>query len=465
MNVLGENRGPSWPRRAASLALVALLAGAVASPTARAVPAPAGEAIKHIIVIVQENHSFDNIFGQFPGADGIANAGATTVQVGKDGNPYPTLPQPLSNSGTSPPFPPDPRFPADLPNGPFLLNTYVRPDEKTGDTWHRFYQEQLQIDGGKMDGFVAWSDNGGLTMGYWDTSQLPLTRYAEQYTLMDNFFHSAFGGSFLAHTWLICACTPIFPDAPEAMKAKVDASGFVVKDGELSPGGHVVNTAYTVYTPHPSNVPPERLLPPQTMPTIGDRLNEKGISWAWFAGGWDDALAGQPDPQFKFHHQPFAYFQRFGDGTEQKQIHLRDEKEILPALQDGSLPAVSFVKPIGQDNEHPGYADLQRGQQHVVDLLRAIEQSPVWNDAVVIVTYDENGGQWDHVAPPKIDEWGPGSRVPALIISPFARRGYVDHTQAEHTSILALIEWRYGLQPLGTRDASANNLTQTLTLP
>jgi phospholipase C len=128
------------------------------------------------------------------------------------------------------------------------------------------------------------------------------------------------------------------------------------------------------------------------------------------------------------------------------------------ALRTNDLPAVSFVKAIGADNEHPGYTDLVRGQQHVADLVRAVQQSPYWADTAIIIAYDENGGFWDHVAPPTGDRWGPGTRVPAIIISPYARKGFIDHTQYDTTSILKFIETRWDLAPLGTRDAAANNL-------
>ena len=124
----------------------------------------------------------------------------------------------------------------------------------------------------------------------------------------------------------------------------------------------------------------------------------------------------------------------------------------------GNLPAVAFVKPIGADNEHPGYADLLRGQQHVASLVKAVQESAVWKDSVIIITYDEGGGRWDHVPPPPGDRWGPGVRVPAIIISPYAKRRFVDHTTYETTSILKFIETRWQLAPLGSRDAAANNL-------
>ncbi|HET6484885.1 MAG TPA: alkaline phosphatase family protein [Spirochaetia bacterium] len=205
-------------------------------------------------------------------------------------------------------------------------------------------------------------------------------------------------------------------------------------------------------------------MPNQTLPTIGDRLSDKGVSWAWHSGGWNDALAGRPDPLFQFHHQPFIFFAKYADGTEAKRVDLKDEKDFLSAVAEGSLPGVSFVKPLGPDNEHPGYASLFRGQEHVADLVSRIRVSSLWNDSIIIITCDENGGRWDHVSPPVVDRWGPGTRVPTIVISPFARRATIDHTQYDTTSILKLIETRWDLQPLGSRsrDAAAGNLLNAL---
>jgi phospholipase C len=125
---------------------------------------------------------------------------------------------------------------------------------------------------------------------------------------------------------------------------------------------------------------------------------------------------------------------------------------------------VVFWKPIGELNEHPGYASTLAGDRHMAEVIEKIRKSPMWKSTVIIVTYDEHGGLWDHVAPPKVDRWGPGSRVPTVIISPFAKRHTIDHTIYDTTSILTLIESRYGLSPLGTRDAKANNLARTLNL-
>jgi LPXTG-motif cell wall-anchored protein len=441
------------PRWTLALILIATMLVGISTPALAQSPNP----INHIVVIYLENHSFDNLYGMFPGANGIANAGATATQVDKNGAVYATLPQPI-NSNLKPPAP-DSRFPATLPNKPFNIDQYVPLNQKTGDLVHRFYQEQYQIDGGKMDKFVAWTDAGGLVMGYYDTAKLPLYTYAKQYTLADNFFHGALGGSFLNHIWLVCACAPAWPNAPASKKAQLDANGVMVKDGAVTPDDYVVNTSFTVFSPHPANITDTtQLVPPQTKLTIGDRLSEKGISWAWYSGGWSDALAGHPDSLFQFHHQPIAFFKNYGDGTDGRKQHLKDESDFYAAIQDNALPAVAFVKPLGAENEHPGYAVPDVGEMHVVNIVNLIQKSPAWKDTAIIITYDENGGFWDHVAPPKMDQWGPGSRVPTIIISPYAKKGFVDHTVMDTTSILAFIENRFGLEPLGDRDKMTSNM-------
>jgi acid phosphatase len=448
-----------WLAAVTLLALLALAWGCAG----RDVAAPRGiERVRHVIVIYMENWSFDGQFGRFPGANGIANAGDTIRQVRKDGSPYMTLPQPLFQGR------PDLRLPADLPVRPFDLARYVPPDQLTDNLVHLFYQEQYQINGGRMDKFVAWNDaggdHGGLAMSYYDVTDMPVGQLARQYTLCDNFFHSAFGGSWLNHMWLISARTPYWPEAPGDMVAQLDASGVLIpgtrQDAEVTPDGYAVNTVFPAHPPYPENVPPERRLPPQTAPTIGDRLSARGVSWAWYAEGWNDAAAGHPAKLFQFHHQPFAYFARYAPGTPERARHLKDGADFFRDLAAGSLPAVAFVKPLGDQNEHPGYATLAAGQRHVARLVKAVQDSPVWPHAVIIVTHDEHGGRWDHVPPPVIDRWGPGLRVPALIISPFAKQGFVDHTPYETVSILKFIATRWGLPPLDERDRRANDLTR-----
>jgi phospholipase C len=402
--------------------------------------------VNHVVVIYLENRAFDNTYGEFAGATGLADAASALPQLDSAGNVYDTLPQVAGQP-----------YPTNLPNAPFDIAQYVPPTVATRDLVHRYYQEQVQIDGGKMDKFVNVSDAQGLSMGHYHTSVLPMAAEASNYVLCDHFFHSAFGGSFLNHQFLIAAAAPTYPGAPASAVAVLDQAGNVVTDGYVTPDGFAVNTSYTVNNPHPSNVT-TGLVPNQTNPTIGDRLSAGGQTWAWYSGGWNDAIAGHPAATFQFHHQPFAYYTNYADGTQAKADHLKDEADFMAAAAAGTLPAVSFVKPLGLNNEHAGYADIITGENHTIDLINAVRNGPNWKDAVIIVTYDENGGFWDHVAPPTIDKWGPGSRVPTIIISPFAKRGFVDKTSYETVSILSFIEKRWGLAPLNDRDRNASPL-------
>lgn len=435
------------------------------SGIARAGEMPDGlQKVENIVVIYLENHSFDNLYGFYPGAEGISKAPREKViQVDAEGQPYPHLPQ-VMDSRKKPPEP-DLRFPAELPNAPFPIERYVPIREQTGDLTHRFYQHQLQINGGKMNRFAEVSNAKGLVMGYYDGKQLPLWAYARRYTLADHFFAAAFGGSFINHMWLTCACTPRQPNPPASNTIELNARGEVIKDGAFTSDGYAVNNVLSASAPRsPKAEHADRLLEPQTQPTIGDRLSEKGIDWAWYAGGWSDALAGHPDPSFQFHHQPYVYFSRYAEGTDAREQHLKDSTDFEKAIETGELPPVAFYKPLGRLNEHPGDTDLLEGEEHVAALLKKLEASPQWPHMVVIVTYDEHGGYWDHVPPPQGDRFGPGSRIPTLIVSPFSRGGQVDSTVYDTTSILKLIEERFGIDPLADRDRKVNSLAKALKL-
>jgi phospholipase C len=414
--------------------------------------------VDHVIVIYMENHSFDNLYGEFPGANGLADASEAqyTQRDTGTGVPYVTLPW---SDGSFVPTPV-------LPNKPFEIGELKPAGESTRDLVHRYYQEQFQINGGRMDQFASISDAKGLSMGYYHTAQLPMMAQLDKdYVLCDNFFHSAFGGSFLNHMWLIAAQTPKWDAVPSSMVSVLNYKGYPsIADKNATPDHYMINTTFTHNAPHPSTASASSLMPDLTFPTIGDKLTEKGVSWAWYSGGWNDALAGHAGSLFQFHHQPFAYFANYADGTAAKAEHLKDETDFNTALDNGTLPAVTFLKPYGIDNEHPGYTDLMTGETYLADLIKRIKSSPVWKDCVVIITYDEHGGFWDHVAPPVIDKWGPGLRVPGIIISPFAKQSnnHIDHTQYETTSILSFIEKRWGITPLGTRDAAADPFTNAL---
>ncbi len=461
--------------------------------------------IQTVVVIYAENRSFDNLYGSFPGANGLQNVGEEqALQRDRDGSVLKELPpvwDGLTGKGVNPPV--TQAMTEHLPNKPFAVDDpagFKTPlNVVTHDLWHLFYQNQMQIDGGKNDRFVAYADSGALVMGHYDGSKLPLWSVAQKYTLADNFFQAAFGGSFLNHQWLVCACTPVYPDADKSPAAKliaaVEDDGVTLKlaanspksaidgipkfenNGQITPGDfYAVNTMQPPYQPSNNKPVPDggdpsladpgtpSTLPPQKNITIGDLLTLKGVDWAWYAGAWQVALDGKnasPVPSFQYHHQAFNYFAAYAPGTRQREEHLRDGglngSEFIKAIDGGTLPPVTFYKPQGNLNEHAGYADVMSGDQHLADVIAHLEKSPQWAHMLVVLTYDENGGFWDHVAPPKADRWGPGSRIPAIIVSPFAKKGYVDHTQYDTTSILRFITRRFDLPilpGLGARDTA-----------
>lgn len=281
-----------------------------------------------------------------------------------------------------------------------------------------------------------------------------------------NFFQGAFGGSYLNHQYLISATVPRYPDA-HLSAANVQIASLRSDDPTdprlkplanspasamegpaqfgpcaLTPDGYAVNTFAPPYWPtwqrdpqRPDYSKPDLpfVLVPQSHEHIGDKLSKKNIEWAWYAGAWQATLDEFRDlgaipkiPNFQYHHQPFNYFrQQSPDNPLERARRLRDgglgdnpttNRFFADALA-GKLPAVSFYKPQGNLNMHAGYADVASGDRHIVRAIKTLQDSPQWTNMVVIITVDENGGWWDHVAPPKGDRWGPGTRIPALMVS------------------------------------------------
>jgi acid phosphatase len=332
-----------------------------------------------------------------------------------------------------------------------------------------------------------------MVMGYYGETQknLGLWQIAREFTLCDNFFMAAFGGSYLNHQFLVAARPPeyfnaastaakksiaVLDDGPKGARLKLahdcprsalDGPPKFVNDGNITPDGYTVNTMAPPYQPSwvrpapggdASTADPKShdVLPPQTYKTIGDLLSERDVSWAWYAGAWQAALEHRGEgskPNFQHHHQPLNYFRQFAPGTAARAKHLRDgglgdspisNKFIADAIA-GKLPSVAFYKPQGNLNLHAGYSDIESGDAHVANVIEHLKKSPQWKDMVVVITFDENGGWWDNVAPPKGDRWGPGSRVPAIIVSPYAKKGAVDHNFYDTTSILRFITRLHGL--------------------
>lgn len=452
--------------RPSALAAAALLLTACSTPTRQTwAPDPQLAQIGQIVVVYLENRSFDHLFGLYPGANGVPNALAQGlgVQVDANNQPYAVLPPPLADKTGKP----DARLAGPIPNGPFRLDPKIGLGDTLFSPIHAFWANQRQINGGRNDRFVADGNSGGLLMGTYDGSSLGLWKLAQRFTLADNFFQSAFGGSFLNHFWLVCACTPVYANAPHHIVA-LDAQGRSAEPDE--PEAYVTQDGFAVNTMQGSwlfdSTKKQALLPPQTAPTIGDRLSDKGIPWAYYGQDFNRAVAatqaGKGLSTFSYHHQPFIAFKRFIDSEAQRKAHLKDRADFMADAQGGTLPPVSFYKPTGGKNMHPGRGSVAEGDAEATEIVNAVMAGPQWKNTVVIVTTDENGGFWDHAAPPKGDRWGPGSRIPAIIVSPFSEGGRIDHTQYETVSILKLIEDRFGLAPLGTRDAKATSLAKAL---
>jgi acid phosphatase len=500
----------------------------------RRVTAALRDKVQNIVVIYAENRSFDNIFGDFPGARGLDEVVKSNgvprhsffPQRDRDGTILSTLPQTwggVTAGGVTPVV--TQAASGGLPNAPFSVETAFTPASAvelttatvTRDLYHRFFENQMQINGGKNDMFAAWADAGGLTMGHYDYHESGLYKLARQYTLADQFFEGAFGGSFLNHQYLICACAPEYPNAdapatgahPSIAVVDKDANGAYlprltlassspasaldgppsyVLSGAIAPKNYfgdntfrAVNTMQPPYQPS-GNKPVDATgsdllfanpaagstLPPQTQANIGDLLTGRGVSWKWYAGAWSAALTDgtqapaaarsviytpstpRGSPDFQAHHHPFNYYANFDPVTHavDRAAHLKDYNDLVADAAAGTLPSVAFYKPQGNLNQHEGYANLDDGDAHIADLVAKLQASPQWEHMVIIITYDEFGGVWDHAAPPKADLLGPGTRIPALIISPLAKRHHVDHTVYDTASILRLITRRYDLPKL-----------------
>ena len=519
-----------------ALGVVLVLAGCAGQSVA---PSRTGDAatralrskVATIVVIYAENRAFDNLYGGFPGARGLNEVmdrdgrplPSYVPQIDRDGSVLATLPptwggvtaagvQPVVTQAQS----------TGLPNAPFSIesaftqqsNVTLSTSTVTRDLVHRFFEHQMQIDGGKNDGYAAWSDAGGLAMGHYDYSRSALYSLAKDYVLADNFFQGAFGGSFLNHQYLICACAPVYPDADtasakpsiavleedaarrflprlktarDAKPSALDEPPSFAKNGNIAPKNYfgdgrfyAVNTMQPPYQPSGNKPAADdadylyadtgnaTTLPPQRQGTIGDALDAKGVHWIWYSGSWDAALADgrrsplkpreaiyAPDgargnPDFQPHHQPFNYYERFDPTAhaDQRAAHLQDYGNFIADAAGGRLPAVAFYKPQGNLNQHAGYASVAEGDAHIAEVVGKLRASPQWPHMLIVITYDEFGGAWDHVAPPQGDLLGPGARIPALIISPFAKHGVVDHTPYDTGSIQRLLTHRFDLDTL-----------------
>lgn len=458
--------------------------------------------VEHIVVIFQENRSFDHYFGAYQPPSGakvanlLDNEGKvderfTGLQKNPAGAVYPYLPVPYSVPGFAA---------AQLPNRPFPLAPFIpATNNALWDPMHHFFRMFAQVNGGKMDRFVALALGGkheffdkpsadpanmmmaqstpsGAVLGFYTREDLPVYHHlADEYVLFDRFFQAMSGGSTGNALYLVSARSAVSSKAPAAKIGSFDPPVF---DRPYDKYGILINDLPPVNGPTETFMGSLDLSPPpdeQTYPNIGDRLTAASLSWAWYNEAWnavkpwamknafgvgDGSVVVDNPENYLSHHNPFQYYPSWFSNVQAGRI--RDATDFLDDAASGKLPNVSFIKATGARDEHPANSAPRWGENWVLSLLRAVGSGPLWSKTVVVVAYDEGGGFWDHVAPPTPDAYGCGTRVPCMLISPWSRRGFIDHKVADTTSILALIEARFGFQPLQTRDANAYNLLDGL---
>ncbi|MGZ6272899.1 MAG: alkaline phosphatase family protein [Candidatus Limnocylindrales bacterium] len=426
--------------RLARLAGLAMVAGLAAGPLAFASPAAAsGKPIQHVVFLMQENHTFDNYFSAFPGVDPAPNTCQPNWIPTPVPNPTPTKsptpapsgsPKPSASSKNKATPSPTPS-PTAAPSASECYAPFHLSSHRTVDLNHSTEAALRAFDSGRMDGFSAAQDQynlpNNLAVGYYDGTDLPVYyNLASQYVLATRFFSSAMGSSQINHMYSIAA----------------------------RGGGPVPAAGYD-------------------FPTIFDRLQAAGVSWKFYVQNYDpsitfrttnaaatSAAAGTTTPkESQLIWAPLLNYARFIDDPALSS-HIVDLQQYYTDLQTGQLPAVAYLVPSGLSEHPPG--DITAGQSFAVTTATSLMRSSAWDSSVWAVTWDDWGGWYDHVPPPQVDSDGYGFRVPAIIVSPYARSGLIDTTTYDFTSILKFIEDNWSLQPLTARDATANSIADAL---
>jgi phospholipase C len=346
--------------------------------------------IQHLVVLLQENHSFDNYFGTYPGANGLP-------------------------VGTKMPIDPS------NPSAGYVVPWHIGNSTIT-DLSHSSSTYAAQYDNGKMDAFVsalnARNQDGKLAMGYYDGTDIPYYwNLADNYVLFDSFFSSAKDGSFANHMYWVAGIPPVAPKGTKLSDVLAN------------------------------------------VPTIFDSLQAAGVSWKFYVQNYDPNItyrtigtSGNRSSQVIW--VPLLNFDRFIDDPALSS-HIVDLSQYFVDLQNGALPSVSYIIPSGA-SEHPP-SNLMSGQRFVKNILQELMRSSAWESSAFMLAYDDWGGWFDHVNPIQVDQYGYGPRVPAILVSPYAKNHYIDHTILDFTSILKFIEQNWNIAPLATRDTNANN--------
>lgn len=525
----------TWKVASIALAGAGLLGGTFAATTANATTDNSGNTatpIKHVVVIFDENISYDHYFGTYP------------VAANTDGKPfYAAANTPANNNLVSS---------GALTNNPNIIAPFrlTPAQSNTCDQNHAYKPEELAVDGGKMDNFVETiSQNAGCganakqfgtdgeTMGYFDGNTVPaLWNLAQNYAMSDNSWDTGFGPSTPGALNLVSGQTggavtydPASNDeTPTAIAPDTAYGAMDPADTNVGTPGTVINDPDPVYddcadTDHTKS---NKLVGMQGR-NIGDLLNAASVTWGWFQGGFTPAVAYDPSAatpvpyakcapktsalvttgaaseDYSPHHNPFAYYASTSnphhfpgtpgvpvgssdptnDTTKTGANHQYDLSVFDTAAQQGKLPAVSFVKAAEYQDGHPGYSDPTDEQNFLVKTINELEAGPEWSSTAIVIAYDDSDGWYDHVAPkiengsnsaagndaavcitaatgaitaPKggvADRCGPSQRQPLLVISPYAKKNFIDHTPTDQVSILKFIEQNWKVGTVGTPSA------------
>ncbi|HEY7399419.1 MAG TPA: alkaline phosphatase family protein [Actinomycetota bacterium] len=398
-----------------------LLAGACTSPGPPPIPTadPAGRPpvvdadafstrwpIKHVVFVIKENRSFDNLYGLFPGANGAAHG---------------------SDKGVIRPLTP-------------------AVDETPHDLPHTYDSGLAAINGGRMDGFSQSANSRRYAYTAFLPQDIPnYWHWAEQYVLADNFYASAQGPSFPNHLFTIAATsggTHVNPEQPLEQVAVLNEAGFSKSWGcDIGPDGFVVV--------EDSEGNEERVPPCFDFLTEGDLLDGARIPWSYYAAS---------NTQNGYIWSAYAAIARYRDDPVKWGQHVFPVDGFEQDVADGRLAPVTWVTPTHELSDHPEHSMCQ-GENWTTRVVNAIMRSPAWKDTAIFITWDDWGGFYDHVPPRQIDPFGYGIRVPMLVISSYARAGFVDHTEAEFSSVLRFIEDNWGLTQLTDRDRLAHDLS------
>ncbi|HEY2695292.1 MAG TPA: alkaline phosphatase family protein [Pseudonocardiaceae bacterium] len=463
--------------------------------------------IKHVVVLFDENISFDHYFGTYPNA------------TNTDGTPFHAQPGTPKVDGLSQQL---------LTGNPNSYNPKrLTPSEAlTCDQNHSYGPEQKAYDGGKMDKFVQNTETDvctgepilfgepGLVMDYFDGNTVTgLWNYAQHYSLNDNSFDDQFGPSTPGAINLISGNTyGISAINPKTGQKVNPPDSYTVG----SPNAQGVGTDFNDPDPayddcSDSNHTTSSNLGAMQGTNIGDLLNAHNITWGWFQGGFTptgaangyavcgashDNVGGIPEVDYSPHHNPFEYYKSTANpkhlppsspsmiGRTDQANHNYDLTSFATALKRDNLPAVSFLKAPSYQDGHGGYSDPLDEQTFMTTEINAVEKSPAWASTAIVIAYDDSDGWYDHVASPIVngshdaandqplctdtkaalspasDRCGNGPRLPLLVISPWSRRNYVDSTQTDQSSIVKFIEnnWTLGRIGNGSYDTTAGTL-------